>query len=347
MLELKRAERAARSRRDLPRPRPARKAARGSASSSWSTSTSARSTPSTASPRAAASRGAGGQVEYARIADAREDSLRASSSRPRASAGHGSVPLQDQSRSSTCRTRSARSPPGRPTSASTRRPAPTSGASPRSRARRRPSATATCSCRIRRRRPTPTSMLLDNEPAHASMLRTSISPNILGGGYRVNVIPSEAKATLDVRMLPDEDPEKFLEAVRKIVERSGGRRPLRRARHAAPAARRAARFRSLQGGRSERHEALQHDDAAVDADRRDRHGLPAREGDAVLRHRPGDGHRGRAERASARTAIRSGCSRASCSVSSASTGTSPSTSRGQNDALGRGVIADCGLRIAD
>ena len=33
---------------------------------------------------------------------------------------------------------------------------------------------------------------LDNEPAHASMLRTSISPNILGGGYRVNVIPSEA-----------------------------------------------------------------------------------------------------------------------------------------------------------
>ena len=70
---------------------------------------------------------------------------------------------------------------------------------------------------------------LDNEPAHASMLRTSISPNILGGGYRVNVIPSEAKATLDVRMLPDEEPEKFLEAVRKIVDdpavdvRFGGR----------------------------------------------------------------------------------------------------------------------------
>jgi acetylornithine deacetylase/succinyl-diaminopimelate desuccinylase-like protein len=34
---------------------------------------------------------------------------------------------------------------------------------------------------------------LDNEPAHASMLRTSVSPNILGGGYRVNIIPSEAK----------------------------------------------------------------------------------------------------------------------------------------------------------
>ena len=56
---------------------------------------------------------------------------------------------------------------------------------------------------------------LDNEPAHASMLRTSVSPNILAAGYRVNVIPSEAKATLDVRMLPDEDPAKFLEEVRR------------------------------------------------------------------------------------------------------------------------------------
>ena len=59
---------------------------------------------------------------------------------------------------------------------------------------------------------------LDHEPAHASMLRTSISPNIVTGGYRVNVIPSEAKATLDVRMLPDEDPAKFLEQVKKIVD---------------------------------------------------------------------------------------------------------------------------------
>ena len=49
------------------------------------------------------------------------------------------------------------------------------------------------------------------------MLRTSVSPNILGGGYRVNVIPSEAKATLDVRMLPDEDPAKFLEMVKTVI----------------------------------------------------------------------------------------------------------------------------------
>jgi acetylornithine deacetylase/succinyl-diaminopimelate desuccinylase-like protein len=59
--------------------------------------------------------------------------------------------------------------------------------------------------------------LLENEPRHSSMLRTSVSPNIFTGGYRSNVIPSEAKATLDVRALPDEDPVKFLEQVKKIV----------------------------------------------------------------------------------------------------------------------------------
>ena len=57
-----------------------------------------------------------------------------------------------------------------------------------------------------------------SEPRHASMLRTSISPNIIQGGYRVNVIPSEAKATLDVRMLPSEDTAAFLDAVRKVVD---------------------------------------------------------------------------------------------------------------------------------
>src|SRR5947208_9416422 len=59
--------------------------------------------------------------------------------------------------------------------------------------------------------------LFEHEPLHSSMLRTSVSPNIIAGGYRSNVIPSEAKATLDVRALPDEDPAKFLEQVKRIV----------------------------------------------------------------------------------------------------------------------------------
>jgi acetylornithine deacetylase/succinyl-diaminopimelate desuccinylase-like protein len=60
--------------------------------------------------------------------------------------------------------------------------------------------------------------LFENEPRHSSMLRTSVSPNIFAGGYRSNVIPSEAKATLDVRALPDEDPAKFLEQVKRVVD---------------------------------------------------------------------------------------------------------------------------------
>ena len=56
------------------------------------------------------------------------------------------------------------------------------------------------------------------EPRHASMLRTSASPNIVVAGYRINVIPSEAIATLDVRALPDEDMAAFLESVRKVVD---------------------------------------------------------------------------------------------------------------------------------
>jgi acetylornithine deacetylase/succinyl-diaminopimelate desuccinylase-like protein len=59
--------------------------------------------------------------------------------------------------------------------------------------------------------------LFRNEPMHSSMLRTSVSPNVITGGYRSNVIPSEAKATLDVRALPDEDPIRFLEQVKQIV----------------------------------------------------------------------------------------------------------------------------------
>jgi acetylornithine deacetylase/succinyl-diaminopimelate desuccinylase-like protein len=59
--------------------------------------------------------------------------------------------------------------------------------------------------------------LFENEPRHSSMLRTSVSPNIFTGGYRSNVIPSEAKATLDVRALPDENPAKFLEQVKQVI----------------------------------------------------------------------------------------------------------------------------------
>jgi acetylornithine deacetylase/succinyl-diaminopimelate desuccinylase-like protein len=59
--------------------------------------------------------------------------------------------------------------------------------------------------------------LLENEPQHWSMLHTSLTPTIITAGYRYNVIPSEAKATIDVRLHPDEDQAKFLDTVRRVI----------------------------------------------------------------------------------------------------------------------------------
>lgn len=58
----------------------------------------------------------------------------------------------------------------------------------------------------------------EHEPRHASMLRSSVSPNIVQAGYRINVIPSDARASVDFRALPDEDIEGFLEMVREVVD---------------------------------------------------------------------------------------------------------------------------------
>ena len=60
--------------------------------------------------------------------------------------------------------------------------------------------------------------LAEHDPTAYSMLHTSISPNIIQGGFQVNVIPSEASATLDVRALPGEDMPAFLDLMRKVID---------------------------------------------------------------------------------------------------------------------------------
>ena len=56
-----------------------------------------------------------------------------------------------------------------------------------------------------------------NDPAKAALLHATGSPTIVDAGYRLNVIPSEAKAQIDLRILPDDDPEAVLESIRKTV----------------------------------------------------------------------------------------------------------------------------------
>src|SRR5208283_4088265 len=49
------------------------------------------------------------------------------------------------------------------------------------------------------------------------LLRDTISLTMLGGSGQTNVIPPEAWANLDVRILPGGDPKAVLEAVRRVV----------------------------------------------------------------------------------------------------------------------------------
>jgi len=49
------------------------------------------------------------------------------------------------------------------------------------------------------------------------LLRNTISITVLQGGPQTNVIPGEATAELDVRLLPEEDPQKFLADIRRVI----------------------------------------------------------------------------------------------------------------------------------
>jgi acetylornithine deacetylase/succinyl-diaminopimelate desuccinylase-like protein len=59
--------------------------------------------------------------------------------------------------------------------------------------------------------------LLDNEPGLAAVLHNTVTPTIINIGYRYNVIPSEGTATLDVRLLPEQDFDSFLDNIRSII----------------------------------------------------------------------------------------------------------------------------------
>ena len=49
------------------------------------------------------------------------------------------------------------------------------------------------------------------------LLRDTISLTMLGGSEQTNVIPPDAWANIDVRLLPGADPKAFLESIRKVV----------------------------------------------------------------------------------------------------------------------------------
>ncbi len=58
---------------------------------------------------------------------------------------------------------------------------------------------------------------LTENPDWNYLLRNTISLTVLRGGPQTNVIPAEATAELDVRLLPGEDPQAFLAEIRRVI----------------------------------------------------------------------------------------------------------------------------------
>lgn len=54
-------------------------------------------------------------------------------------------------------------------------------------------------------------------PQISAMIRNTISINVISAGSKTNVIPSTAEAEVDVRLLPGQDSEKFIDAVRAQI----------------------------------------------------------------------------------------------------------------------------------
>ncbi len=59
---------------------------------------------------------------------------------------------------------------------------------------------------------------LEKFPYHYSISRTSVAPTVIDAGFRKNVIPSEASAILDIRMLPDESVEEFYAQLAAVID---------------------------------------------------------------------------------------------------------------------------------
>lgn len=60
-----------------------------------------------------------------------------------------------------------------------------------------------------------------SDPMLNAILRDTISITMLQGAPQTNIIPTVAEARVDVRLLPGEDPQEFLAAIRRVVEEPG------------------------------------------------------------------------------------------------------------------------------
>lgn len=59
---------------------------------------------------------------------------------------------------------------------------------------------------------------LEGDREVAYLLRNTIAITVVRAGYKTNVIPGTAEAEIDVRLLPGEDPQRFLEEIRRVID---------------------------------------------------------------------------------------------------------------------------------
>jgi acetylornithine deacetylase/succinyl-diaminopimelate desuccinylase-like protein len=60
-----------------------------------------------------------------------------------------------------------------------------------------------------------------SEPERNALLRTTITPTVLKGSEKTNIIPQEASAELDIRLLPDEDTVAFRRTLERLIADPG------------------------------------------------------------------------------------------------------------------------------
>ena len=56
-----------------------------------------------------------------------------------------------------------------------------------------------------------------SEPERNALLRNTITPTVLQGSEKTNIIPQEASVELDIRLLPDEDTVAFRRTLERLI----------------------------------------------------------------------------------------------------------------------------------
>jgi len=89
--------------------------------------------------------------------------------------------------------------------------------------------------------------VVGKDPLLHSLVRNTIAPVIIQGGFRNNVIPGSATATVNLRMIPGSDPVAFVEELRRIVADTSVelKLPATIARPSAPSSQETELYRAL------------------------------------------------------------------------------------------------------